>query len=205
MRTLQKTQTGTGFIEREKDSEGEYIPNKCGRDFLYFALNHYFPTSFNPQALSPEKIDDKKLFGTPVPPSLAWTQIQFSNAPKYLKEQGLQLQINDQKIDGYSDFVRAILFSRKQLDEALQDVTRAVDANIACGIDVSLGMQGLLDHVIFVHGYDEDYLYVVDTHNVPQLGYEQVDPRYPFLFKLSKQVVAERWTAFGRVWKVLNN
>jgi hypothetical protein len=205
MRTLRKTQAGTGFIEREKDSEGEYIPNKCGRDFLYYALNHYFPGRFNPSDLNPERIDSHGLFGIPTSPNLAWTQVQFSKAPKYLKEQGLQLQINDQKIDGYLDFVNAILFSRKQLEVALNDVAHSVDANIACGIDISLGMQGLLDHVVFVYGYDAENLYVVDTHNVPQLGYEQVDDRYPFLFKLSKKVVTEKWTAFGRVWKVLNS
>ena len=76
-----------------------------------------------------------------------------------------------------------------------------IDQNIACGIDISLGLGGLLDHIVFVYGYDDTHLYVADTHETQALGYEAM-PTAPFLFKLAKTEIEKRWTRFGRVWVV---
>lgn len=202
MKTLIRPLDTFGFVEREKRADGEYMQNLCGRDFVYYVLNCLFPDDFSPDAISPQVIDEFGLFGKPMPAKLAWTQIQFSNTAEFLATKGLQLNINDQEIKSYLDFVKAILFSRKRLDQALQDIERAIDCDQTCGIDISLGLGGLLDHVMLVYGYDEENLYIIDTHKTPKLEYELVDPSYPFYFKLPKGVIQKRWTTFGRVWKV---
>lgn len=202
MKSLARSVDEFGFVERERGSDGEYVKNKCGRDFLYYVLNYYVPDAFDGNEINPVVIDEYKLFGKPMPANLAWTQIQFKDAPEFLSGYKLQLSINDKKIKSYYDFVNAILFSRKRLDQAFKDIESAVDANQACGIDVSLGLGGLLDHVVFVYGYDDENLYIIDTHNVPELEYELVDPKHPFLFKLSRKTIEARWTIFGRVWNV---
>lgn len=177
------------------------MPNKCGRDFLYFALHFYHPTVFNVEKLNPLSIDKHNLLGVPVTPWLAWTQLQFWKAAKFLAKYDLVLSINGRTVRGYSSFVYAILFSRNSLDEALLRVCAAVDEGEVAGIDISLGLYGLLDHVLFVYGYDNDNLYVFDTHTVTDLEYVQTDT-HPHLYVLPKEVVKKRWTRFGRVWVV---
>lgn len=200
MKTLQKPIQEFSFFARER-GKGKTIGNKCGRDFLYYALNFYLPDKFNALATNPKKIDDLGLFGVPTPAWLAWTQVQFANVAHFLRTQNLKLCINDKEIQRYFSFVTAILFSRKEYVSAIKDIEQAVDNNEAVGVDISLGLGGLLDHVLFVYGYDDKNLYVFDTHKANRLEYESVDGSN-FYFQLPKSVVESRWTRFGRVWSV---
>lgn len=200
MNTLKKSLQDFSFFEREKIN-GKTISNKCGRDFLYYALNFYFPEEFNNTSNNPEKIDKLKLFGDPTSASFAWTQIQFANVANFLNQKGLKLSINDCEIKGYLSFVYATLFARKGYIDAIKEIEHAIDHNEVVGIDISLGMSGLLDHVLFVYGYDNDSLYVFDTHRVFRLEYEPIEGSN-FYYRLSKSVVRSRWTRFGRVWSV---
>lgn len=204
VKTLVKPLANIGFFEREQ-VKGKTIANKCGRDFLYYSLNYLKPETYNPVFLNPVMIDGGKLFGTPMPAALAWTQLQFSNIGEFLKHECLELRINNKNVTSYGSFVTAILFSRCSYDRALDYVERAIDENRPVGIDISLGFGGLLDHVLFVYGYDEQNLYVCDTHQVPGLEYENADPQYPYYFKLPKDSIKKRWTRFGRVWELRQN
>ncbi|MBI2623414.1 MAG: hypothetical protein HYW65_02450 [Candidatus Liptonbacteria bacterium] len=201
MKTLKRNIDAISFFEREKYG-GQYVRNKCGRDFLYYALNYYYPEKFNNTLNNPTEIDGKKLFGTPVPAWLAWTQIQFWKVPQFLRAQNLQLFINSCAITSFANFAGAILSSKTSFAEAIRGIERAVDEDTASGIDISLGMGGLLDHVVFVYGYDTENLYVVDTHKVESLGYTATSGN-KLLFKLAKEEIQKRWTRFGRVWKVV--
>ena len=71
-------------IPIREEINGKTLSNKCGRDFLYFALHFYHPSVFNTDNLSPLKLDQKKLLGTSVPSWLAWTQVQFKNTAAFL-------------------------------------------------------------------------------------------------------------------------
>ena|SRR3989338_2701297 len=200
MKTLAKNLDAISLFEREKFG-GKYVRNKCGRDFLYYALNYYYPEEFNNLTNNPLQIEQKGLFGTPVPAWLAWTQIQFRKVPELLQTRNLQLSINNRGILSYADFVKATLFSRMSFSEALREIEKSVDNDTVSGIDISIGLGGLLDHVMFVYGYDAENVYVIDTHKVKPLNYKEIEEN-KLLFALPVEEVRKRWTRFGRVWKV---
>lgn len=202
MKTLPIDITTFGFVEREY-KYGHKVKNKCGRDFLYYVLNFYFPKRFNPNVCGPEEIDRRKLFGIPVPAVLAWTQIQFFRMPKFFNKLGLSVQINNKLIDSFFDFllVTSVLnFKKYTSDIAIKEVELAIDTGSVVGIDISMGYGGLLDHVLFVYGYDTENLYVFDTHEVDCLEYEKITNDNRYIMKLPKTIVKKRWSRFGRVW-----
>lgn len=200
--TLDRPLESFGFVERERRN-GKQLHFKCERDFLYFALNFYSPETFNATACNPEAIDRERLFGTPVPKYLAWTQIQYFDMPAFLRRQGLVLYINNWRIDSYFDLMSALVFSRLPLSEAMHALEESIKNNVACAIDIPIDRKKfvLLDHVMFVYGYDEQYVYVLDTLTVPGLAYERVrnDLHY---FRLPRTVIETNWCLFGRVWRV---
>ncbi|MBY0110791.1 hypothetical protein K2Y00_02200 [Patescibacteria group bacterium] len=200
--TLKRPLDSMGFVERESRN-GKQLHFKCQRDFLYYCLNFYYPETFNPSAINPQEIDCQKLFGTPVPKYLAWTQTQFFHAPAFLKKHGLALYINDKKVSSYFDLMYQLLFSRLSYEKAMGMLEMQIQNNVATAIDIPISKTQfvLFDHVMFVYGYDEEYLYVLDTLTVPGLAYERVrdDVHY---FRLLRALVKKNWCEFGRVWRV---
>lgn len=190
-----------GFVQREKVN-GVSVKNKCGRDFLYYSLNYYLPNIFNPIKCSIVEIEKLKLFGLSLPAFLAWTQLQFYKLPRFLKTNNLTLKINNRTINNFFDFVSSILFSRISYSTAIARIEDNIKNGRVSGVDVSLGFLGLLDHVMFVYGYDEESLYVFDTHKVSHLNYEKITNDNRYFMKLSKREVVERWSIFSRVWEV---
>ena len=100
-----------GFVEREKINR-TFLKNRCGRDFLYYALHYYYPEDFNSHHNNPEEIEAKRLFGKSVPAVFAWSQLQFISLPKFLRSKSLSLKISNRQINSFKDFFNAILFSR---------------------------------------------------------------------------------------------
>lgn len=186
------------FVEREKRN-GIYVRNKCGRDFLYYALHYYFPKQFNAEKTSLPALEQG--FGIPMPVALAWTQLQFLRMPRFIAMQNCSLSINNIHITTFPRFVRTILMPTKQsAAQAITALQNAVDKQQAAGIDISLGFAGLLDHVMFIYGYDKRNLYVIDTHRVPGLEYEKITRDNRYLMRLPKATVKKHWSRFGRVW-----
>lgn len=201
MISLQVEINSIGFVQREKIN-GDTVKNKCGRDFMYYALNYYLPRKFNPIDCSIVEIERSNLFGFSLPAFLAWTQLQFYKLPGFLKENDLVLKINSRVINNFFDFFESILFSRMTYDNAIKIIEHNVENGFVSGIDISLGFFGLLDHVMFVYGYDEDNLYVFDTQKVPHLNYVRMTEDNRYYMKLSKKEILERWSIFSRVWEV---
>lgn len=201
MKTLPININNFGFVKREVE-KGKFVRNRCGRDFLYYALHYYLPSRFNENINSPLDIERRKIFGMRVPSSLAWLQLQFYKVPRLLKQLSLQLIINDRVINSFFAFIIATMPKRMvPVDSAIKKCEDAVNDGKVSGIDISLGFGGLLDHVMFVYGYDEDNLYVFDTHKVEGLEYEQLSGE-KMIMKLPKSVIKKRWTGCGRVWIV---
>lgn len=169
--------------------------NKCGRDFLYFALDFYKPGKY--QTLGSL---DKDL-GINLGGILSFFMFQFSKINYFLIKNDLNLFINNRKINSYFSFIRAILFSRKSFDDSIKEIKNNIDNNIVSGVDISISFGGLLDHVMFVYGYDEENFYVLDTVFVERIGYEKVG-KNDFLKKLPINEIKNRWTKFGRVWAI---
>jgi hypothetical protein len=70
------------------------------------------------------------------------------------------------------------------------------------GINIGLKYGGLLDHVMFVYGYDAEVLYICDTHKVSILEYTKLFDNNRYFMKLSKEIIKKRWTKFSRVWEL---
>ena len=201
MKTLPITLEEFGFVEREK-FKGKTVKNRCGRDFLYYGLHYYLPQKFNDQELTPQGVENRGFFGFKLPSWFMGTMLQFVRMPKYLKQHSLGLFINTQKINSFKDFVSSILFSRISFSDAVSKVEEAINEGRVVGIDIGLKYGGLLDHVMFVYGYDVDAFYVCDTHQVPMLEYVKISEGNKYFMKLSKKIVEKRWTRFGRVWEL---
>jgi hypothetical protein len=176
-----------------KRKEGE--KNKCGRDFLYYVLDFY-----NSGKCKTLNSLDREL-GFKAPFYLAWSLIQFANIGRFLKQNNLKMTINNFKIKSFFDFFSAISYSKSSYEEAIHKIEESINKNIACGIDISIGFGGLLDHVMFVYGYDEENLYVIDAVFVEGLGYKKFSDN-EHLKKLPKKTIADRWSRFGRFWIV---
>ncbi|HEV7702201.1 MAG TPA: hypothetical protein VGO63_02030 [Candidatus Paceibacterota bacterium] len=201
MKSLSRNLEEFSFVKREKVN-GKTVTNRCGRDFLYYGLNYTFPDKFNASKLNPVSIENNGLFGLRLPSWLMWTQLQFFRLPKYLKKNNLKLFINNREINTFGNFFNAILFSRMKLADAMQKIEQAIDEDRVVGIDIGLKYAGLLDHIIFVYGYDVDALYLCDTHKVPILEYTKLSNDGRYYMKLTKEVIKKKWTKFGRVWEL---
>ncbi len=207
MKTLSRPLDTVGFAEREM-REGKPVSFKCSRDFLYYALNFYFPERFNPSAIGPAEIDRRKLFGEPQPKLLAWTQLQLANAPKYLESLGLALHINDRRIRSYADLILVNafggIFAAQPFEKAMRSIERCVDEDVACAVDLPVGKKWMvyLDHVMFVYGYDDENLYVLDTLPVSLVPYERMREDVHF-YRLPKAAIRKQWSTLGRVWRVV--
>lgn len=192
-----------GFVEREKCG-GKTIANRCGRDFFYYALNYYRPYLHNAIRGNPTEIEKKGLLGLRIPGWLVWTFLSFYKVPRYFASLGLELLINNRRVKTFPQFVQAALSKAYPINDALEMIERAVDTNTVSGIDVSIALGGLVDHVMFVYGYDENNLYVFDTHRVHGLEYEKLTPDgdMRYIMRLPKSVIRARWSRFNRVWVV---
>lgn len=202
MKTLPIALEKVGFVHREKLENGKTVAFRCGRDFFYYVLNFYYPDRYNPNNVSPVDIEEEGLFGLRLPHWLMWTMLQFYKAPQYFTKLGLVAYVNGIQFRSYFHFVYAMLIPRVSYDDALKKVEQSIDAGEAVGIDISLGSFGLIDHVMFVYGYDDEALYVFDTHQIPKLEYEKITDDERYVMKLPRDIIKKRWTRFGRVWKV---
>lgn len=192
-----------GFVQREKKN-GETVAFRCGRDFLYYALHYYYPGTYGPSHINPQKIED--LFGARLPWWLMWSSLQFTKVPKLLRDAGLELHINNRQVRSFLFFFWSIAAPRRvSVEDALRVVENSIDKKEVAGIDISLGLFGLVDHILFVYAYDVENLYVFDTHDLSKkVEYEKLTPATDnrFIMKLPKSVIHKRWTRFGRVWTV---
>lgn len=193
-----------GFVQREKGCSGGYVSNRCGRDFLYYALHYFYPEKYNSSTNNPLYIQEHNIFGLSVHPWFTWTLLQFIYAPKLLVEHNLELSINNKNIRSFFDFCVAVIKpSKATAIQRIKEVEVAVDNNLISGINISFGLKNLFfDHVMMVYGYDEDNLYIFDTHQVPKLEYEKLTQDNRYIMRLPKTVIQKRWSLFGRVWTI---
>ncbi len=188
------------FYQREKIN-GKRVHNRCGRDFLYYAFAFYHPDKFGVDKITAYELEHQGHLGLSLPAYLAWTQMQFLRIGKYLKQLGLSLEINNKTINSYGDFVWATANLRISYENAISEIEDIVEKGEVAGVDVSIGWGGLLDHVMFVYGYDDENLYIFETTDTP-IKYESISNDHPQVMKLAKSEIRKRWSRFGRVWRV---
>jgi len=201
MKTLQQNIDDVGFINRETDSGGQTIKYRCGRDFIYYAINYYYPDQYNTRTKNATWLEKSHSLGISLPWWLMWTQLQFLYLPRFLSKLRLQLTINGRTIKSfYSLFMTLSIPTRSDVHNKIKEIENAVDNGYASGIDISLGLWGLIDHALFVHGYDVSNFYVFDSHQVSKLEYDKMTNDSRYYMKLPKSIVEKRWSKFGRVW-----
>lgn len=193
-----------GFFKREKVF-GRTVSNRCGRDFLYYALSYHFPEEFSNDKLNPVEIEKRELFGRRLPDYLIWTGLTFAKVPNFLAQYGLILSINRKRIISYGSFLKALVFSSfSGYDEAADLIKKSVDSGLVAGVDIPIRLGGLVDHVMFVYGYDEESFYVFDTHVAQGVNYSKItSPENDrFIMKLPMSEVRKKWNRFSRVWEI---
>lgn len=191
------------FVSREKTSNGKTVPFRCGRDFIYYALHYYQPQLFNRATGGPQAIE-KMCFGHTLPTFLLFSAFHLKQLPKLLTRNGLLLRINGQPVRTWWQLIRQLyrksVVSRSELDQA---VASSISRGTVLGIDISIIWLGLVDHVLFVYGYDDDNYYVFDTLQLPYLPYTRLaEAPETFYMKLPKQAVYDRLRPISRVWTV---
>ncbi len=193
-----------GFVEREKDSAGNTVKNRCGRDFLYYTLNFLYPSEFSPTNLCPVEIEKKKVFGISMPASFVWTNLSFIKVPKLMRDRGFDFEINNIKINSFFSFIYAMIFSKHDsFEKSIEKIKSEINVGNVVGIDIAIKLNGLADHVMFVYGYDDSNLYVFDTHKAHNINYEKITPQSDnrFIMKLPFRTIEEKWKMrWNRVW-----
>jgi len=195
------------FFARERDKNGKVVRNKCGRDFLAFAYAHQY--SGNSLALDIHRFE--RAIGRPTPPELVWTGISFSKLIDYLTQAGLEILINGVLCSTQTDFQKALWWPKKiSHTTAMSLAYEALKKNQSVGIDISMGLAGLANHVMFVWAIRDNDFVVFDTHKVPRLEYGHFDadidgfPPNPqrFIMRLPLKTIENRWRRFSRVWVI---
>ncbi len=195
-----------GFVEREKDIAGNTVKNRCGRDFLYYALNYFYPESFSPSTLNPAKIEKGKILGIPMPAIFVWTNLSFIKVPKLFRDKNLSLEINNIQINSFLNFVHAMVFTKHDsFEKSLEKIKSEINAGNVVGVDIAIKLKGLADHVMFVYGYDDNNLYVFDTHQAHEINYEKITSQSDnrFIMRLPFKTIEEKWKMrWNRVWTI---
>lgn len=196
-----------GFVEREKGPDGKPLLNRCGRDFLYYALHRFEPEDFSPTTINPVEIEREHLFGIPMPAPLVWTGLPFMHVPALMETYDLSLEINGLTISSHWNFMRAMFSKSLLYSQALNRITTCVDRDYVVGIDLPIGIGGLLDHLMFIYGFDAKNFYIFDTRRIPGLEYQKLTPADDkrFIMKLPFTIMQKHWTRFGRIWVVKKN
>ena len=196
-----------GFVAREHDNNGRIKKNRCGRDALYYVLHYYFPDAFSPKALNPEAIEKKRIFGFKIPDWFPfYSGTALSKTPAILKGLGISTFANGKLLKTGFEFFDACLFRNKKerlgFGRVKEEIAGFLTKGVACVIDLPAPEVGLfMNHVLFVYGIDEAYLYVIDTHKLSCFEYENADEeegRYFMRFPL--QDVERRWHQGGVLW-----
>jgi len=191
------------FFEREK-IDGKTAIFRCHRDFIYYSLNYYYPERYNVSRVTAQSLEKDHKFGLYLPWWLMWTMLQLTHTAHFLKENELTLYVNGKHVRNWFSFVVSILIPyRMTYEKMLNEIENGIENGEVVGIDVAIKLGGLIDHVIFVYGYDEDNVYVFDTHQIKELEYEKVTDDERFIMKLPKEVLKKRCGPFARIWRVV--
>jgi hypothetical protein len=188
------------FYEREKNSDGSFVKNKCWRDYFYYALTYLEPEKFNTQVCPPTVLEG--MLGFRFSPVLAWTMLQFVRHQEFLKQHDITLSVNYKKVNSWFNFfwyvITNLYVSNPQKVRLVEYAKQQVRVNNAVGLDIGMNYLNTLDHVMFVQGFDDEFFYIFDTRTIPGINYEKIYSQYP-IYKIAIKEVKRK---ILRVWVV---
>ena len=91
-------------------------------------------------------------------------------------------------------------------EDCLNSTEDLLKRGVASIIDLPAGeaaplVAPIMDHVAFVYGIDDRYLYVIDSWQLPCFEYEKILPEpEKFLMRFPLDKVKERWEKGGMLW-----
>jgi len=191
------------FVSRETNAKGKPITFRCFRDFLYYSLTFYKPQQYN-VSNGGAKVLELRPLGITLPFWLIWTMLHVKHLPRVCKSEDLQLYVNNRPINSYFALLFGLIWPRPVLYETLlSEIEQGIKKGIVLGIDLAIQPGGIVDHVMFVYGYDSENIYVFDTLQIPNLPYEKLTNDNRFIMKLPKSTIKERLGRWSRIWKVV--
>ncbi len=155
--------------------EGRTVSNMCGRDFFWLCLHRQNPKRWNLRNLPPAEVTWREIFGPNVWPV---TGLHLSRVPNVLADEGLALAVNGYPVLGYRDLV-AVTVCRgphRTADALLGEIHELVTHGVSCGINLPVSFCGLVSHLMFVVGFVDEGLVVLDTHLAPGINYRKRTP-----------------------------
>lgn len=190
------------FVGREM-VDGHMVKNRCGRDFLYYVLHFLYPDEYNFTKNNPVALERNHTLGYPVEATYVWTGLSLMNVPKLLKTLKKRLLINTVNTSSFPKLIKALWWPKRiTYKEGVNIMEEEIRNGNPVGIDIGVAAKGLMDHVMFAYGFDEESIYVFDTHKVPQLSYQKITADDRFIMCLPRTTVENGWTRFARIWVV---
>lgn len=196
-----------GFVTRERDQKGRIKKNRCGRDALYYVFHYYFPDVFSPGKLNPEKIERERFFGFKILDNFpAYSGTALNKVPQVLRKFGITTEANGRLLAGGRKFLSTCLFREKRgrlpFVKLKQEIISLLNLGIACVIDLPAPEMGFgMNHVMFIYGIDDGYLYVIDTWKLECFEYEKIgNSESKYLMKFAFKDIVRRWNLGGVLW-----
>ncbi len=193
---------------RETDPvTGKPLKNWCGLHALWLMCHYLYPGKWNMESRPPTSARAQEILGLDVPNSLAWTALRVGRAPGYFAQHRATLHVNGEPVDGYWEFLRAIVrgWRSRAMDaaEAEDAVNGYLKANVPVAIDLSLPGP-FREHVVFVYGQSHEGFIVIDSLQVSGLGYRKVTPPDDarMIMLLPYDEFRARWRRGSGLWHV---
>ena len=196
------------LVDREESTDGYIVPNKCGRDFLFYALQFFRPKEFGCSCMYEHPYDLEPRLGMMVSSRFAWTCLQFYSTPKFLKQRNLYWYINKKPIESCIDVLRMSILGicTNPLFTFDSEIKTSLNNNEVVGIHFCYEYLRR-SHVMFVAGIDDDYLYVCDTHAVVNLPFsiQQIPTtkNKGVLARIAIDDLITHWTPRTQIWCIV--
>jgi len=141
--------------------------------------------------------------GAKLPSWLVWSGLSLWNVPRVFQSFGKTVHLDRRPCKTGFALLRHIYGTTLlSSSAALWLVKDCIARKKPCAVQLSMGLKGIKNHMVFVLGYTSDGLLVLDTHEVPEFGYERVSGANPdqYIFYISDDVFRAQWALWSKVY-----
>ena len=186
---------------------GQPLGNWCGLHALWLMCQHLWPDKWNFAARPPASAKSEEILGLDVPSAFAWTALRVGRAPSYFAHHCAKMFVDGVPVGSYGEFFRRLIIGwlRRPIVASDAEATIAELLSDNHPVAVSLPLRGFCrGHVAFVYGVCHEGFIVIDSLEVPDVGYRKLtpdgDPRLIMLLPFEE--FRKRWGRGGGIWHV---